>query len=79
MIYNTITLIEGQGQKGQGQRSQKETSACISETIEATVTKFGTNILGDNALHIILACISETWHVSQKNGKGHIKAIIKQI
>ena len=79
IISYTVTLTEGQGHKGQGQRSQKETSACISETIEATVTKFGTNILGDNALHIILACISETWHVSRKNGRSHIKATGKQI
>ena len=53
IISYTVTLTEGQGHKGQGQRSQKETSACISETIEATITKFSTKVLGDNALHNI--------------------------
>ena len=50
MITLMMTLTKGQGHKGQGQRSEKET----------------------------LACFSETWHVSRKNGKGHIKATIKQ-
>ena len=51
MITLMMTLTEGQGHKGQGQRSEKETLACFAETIEATVTKFGTKVLGDNALH----------------------------
>ena len=60
-----MTSAQGQGHKGQGQRSQKETSACISETIEATVTKFGTNVLGDNALQII------SYTVTLTEGQGH--------
>jgi len=44
-----MTLTEGQGQKGQGQRSKTATLPYFSETIEATVTKPGTKLLCDNA------------------------------
>ena len=48
--YITVTMTEGQGHKGQGQRSRKVTLPFFSETIEATVTKLGTKVLCDNAL-----------------------------
>merc|ERR1712243_56723 len=64
---NTVTLTEGQGHKGQGQRSQNETLACFSETIEATVTKFGTKVHGDNALHNV----SNTMTLIEAEGQGH--------
>ena len=60
-----VTLTEGQGHKGQVQRSQKETLAYILETIEATVTKFGTNVLGDNTLQII------SYTMTLTEGQGH--------
>ena len=53
MIMLIMTLTEGQGHKGQGQRSQKVTLPYFSETIEATVTKFGTKVLCDNALNSV--------------------------
>ena len=46
----TVTMAEGQGHKGQGQRSRKVTLPYFSETIEATITKLGTKVLCDNAL-----------------------------
>ena len=45
-----MTLTEGQGHKGQGQRSRKLTLPYFSQTIKATVTKLGTKVLCDNAL-----------------------------
>ena len=47
--HMTVTLTEGQGHKGRGQRSLKVTLPHFSETIEATVTKLGTKVLYENA------------------------------
>src|SRR6056300_1557496 len=44
-ICGSLTFIQGQGQKKYGQRSQKVTLPFFSETIKATVTKFGTMVV----------------------------------
>ena len=69
-----MTFTQGQGHKGQGQRSEKETLPYFSETIEATVTKFGTKVLGENALPIIYKSMTLTLGQGQKvKVKGHKK------
>ena len=62
-----ITYIQCDLDQGQGlsQRSEKEILACFAETIEATVTKFGTNVLGNNAFQII------SYTVTLTEGQGH--------
>ena len=60
-----MTLTEGQGHKGQGQRSRKVTLPYFSETIEATVTKLGTKVLCDNAL------LTTDITVTLTEGQGH--------
>ena len=65
MIWLLMTLTKGQGHQIQGQRSQNETLACFSETIEATVTKFGTKVLCQNALQMIILMMTLT------EGQGH--------
>ena len=64
-----MTLTEGQGHKGEGQRSEKKHWR-FSETIEDTDTKFGTKVLGYNVLHNISNTVTLT--------EGHIKATINQ-
>ena len=58
-ITYSVTLTEGQGQRS-GSKSEKEIWACFAETIEATVTKFGTKVLCDKALHNICSFVTFT-------------------
>ena len=60
-----MNLTEGQGLKGQGQRSRKVTLPYFSETIEATVTKLGTKVLCDNEL------LNTHMTVTLTEGHGH--------
>src|SRR5210317_1198102 len=46
-ICSTLTFTQGQGKKKYGQKSQKVTLPFFSETIKATVTKFGSMCLCD--------------------------------
>ena len=46
-IYSTMTFTQGQGKKGQGQRSPKMILPFFSETIKDTDIKFGTELLWD--------------------------------
>ena len=58
--FITVTMTEGQGHKGQGQRSRKVTLLYFSETIEATDTKHGTKVM----VILKLPLIKQSSHVS---------------
>ena len=70
-IYSTMTFTQGQGQKGQGQRSPKMTLPFFSETIKDTNIKFGTKILCDVALQNISSRVTFTQGQGQK-GQGQM-------
>ena len=70
--YYIMTLTEGQGHKGQGQRSRKVTLPYFSETIEATVTKLGTEVLCENALQNMYYTMALT-EGHKSRDKGHEK------
>src|SRR5210317_302006 len=53
-ICSTLTFTQGQGQKKYGQNSQKVTLPFFSETIKATVTKFGTMVVRGMAFQYTL-------------------------
>ena len=65
-ICGTLTFTQGQGKKKHGQKSQKVTLPFFSETIKATVTKFGTMGLCDKALQNICGTLTFTQGQGQK-------------
>src|SRR5210317_1320883 len=75
-ICSTLTFTQGQGKKKYGQKSQKVTLPFFSETIKATVTKFGTMGLCDKALHNICGTLTFTQGQGQRKcGQKSQKAI----